>query len=227
MSKVLDIYSEYLPEAHILVCIALQLAVTEIQHVQEFTEWPQTGLEHLAVKSIPHTLKTYPWGSNFDPFHSTTSSFQDIAHFIIAHWLPMYHVKCEKEQKKNLQKIRNLKFHNTTLPMSMHEFVGANLLCSFRQDVVWSFFSDMVRPMLMKTKKNWQKCKIWNFVNLYTTLVEPIPRSMHGLLGVNLWCTFRGDVVWSFFLPYGAMLTKIKKKWQKFEISLIVLMQLW
>ncbi len=30
---------------------------------------------------------------------------------------------------------------------------------------------------------------------LYTTLVEAFPRSMHEFLGANLLCTFRGDVV--------------------------------
>ncbi len=32
-------------------------------------------------------------------------------------------------------------------------------------------------PMLMKTKENWQKSKIWNFANLYTSLVETFPSS--------------------------------------------------
>ncbi len=35
---------------------------------------------------------------------------------------------------------------------------------------------------------------------------------MHEVLGVNLLRTFRGDVVNFFFLAYGPMLTKTKKK---------------
>ncbi len=41
--------------------------------------------------------------------------------------------------------------------------------------------------------------------------------SMHDFLGVNLVRTFRGDVVLIFFIPYGPMLMKTKKK--NFKIS--------
>ncbi len=41
------------------------------------TEWPQTELEHLTVKSTLYTLNTYPRGPNFDPFLSMTSHFWD------------------------------------------------------------------------------------------------------------------------------------------------------
>ncbi len=40
--------------------------------------------------------------------------------------------------------------------------------------------------------EKWRKSK--NFTNLYTTLVETLPRSMQEFFGVNLLCTFRGDV---------------------------------
>ena len=45
---------------------------------QKCTEWPQTELEHLIVKSTLYTLNTHPWGLNCGPFCSTTSGFQDI-----------------------------------------------------------------------------------------------------------------------------------------------------
>ncbi len=64
-------------------------------------------------------------------------------------------------------------------------------------------------------EKKWQKSKLWDFANLYTkTLVEtPPPLEICMIfLWMNLTCTFRGDVVWSYFLPYGFMLTKTKKK---------------
>ncbi len=41
------------------------------------TEWPQTKLEHLTVKSTLYTLNTYPCGPNFRSFRSTTSRFRD------------------------------------------------------------------------------------------------------------------------------------------------------
>ncbi len=66
-------------------------------------------------------------------------------------------------------------------------------------------------PMLTETNKIGKNPK-FHFTILWTTLVETLPRSMHDFLAVNLKCTFRGDVVWNFFLPYGPMLTKTKKK---------------
>ncbi len=61
------------PDAHILVRFALQLAVSEIQHVQgrrksEMHRMTPTDLEHLAVKSTLDTLISYPWGPNFGLF---------------------------------------------------------------------------------------------------------------------------------------------------------------
>ena len=47
-----------------------------------------TDLEHLTVKSTLYTLNIYPWDTNFGPYHSTTSGFQGIAHFIIPYRLP-------------------------------------------------------------------------------------------------------------------------------------------
>ena len=44
---------------------------------QKCTEWPQTELGHLTIKTTLYTLHTYPWGPNFGPFHRTTSHFPD------------------------------------------------------------------------------------------------------------------------------------------------------
>ncbi len=71
--------------------------------------------------------------------------------------------------------------------------------------IIWSHVNE--------NKKKIVKIQIVKFrPYLYcTTLVETLPRSMHEFLGVNLLCTFRGDVVRLFFLPYGPMSTKKKK----------------
>ena len=45
--------------------------------IRKCTEWPQTELERVTVKSTPYTINTYPRGPNFGPFRSTTSCFQD------------------------------------------------------------------------------------------------------------------------------------------------------
>ena len=44
---------------------------------------------------------------------------------------------------------------------SMHEFKGVNLLCNFRGDVVWSFFSHVAH--VNGNEKNRKKSKIQNF----------------------------------------------------------------
>ncbi len=66
--------------------------------------------------------------------------------------------------------------------------------------------------MLMKMKNIWQKIQYLKFRNSLKILVEILPRSMHAFLEVNLFCTFRGDVVWKILLLYGSMLMKMKKK---------------
>ena len=83
-----------------------------------------------------------------------------------------------------------------------------------------TFYDSPLTPK--KEQQNCQKSKIWNFT-IYTTLVEPLPRSMHGFGGANLLCTFRQDedVVWNFFshmVPCERKWKKKKKKWQKSKI---------
>ncbi len=38
---------------------------------------------------------------------------------------------------------------------------------------------------------------------------------MHDILGVNLMCTFRWDMSFEIFLPYGSILTNTKRKKSK------------
>ncbi len=42
-------------------------------------------------------------------------------------------------------------------------------------------------------------------------MVETLHRSMHEILGSNLLFIFKGDVVWSFFLPYAPNVKENKK----------------
>ncbi len=49
----------------------------EVGKNRKYTEWPQTELEDLTVKSTLHTLFTYPWGQNFGLYRSTTSRFRE------------------------------------------------------------------------------------------------------------------------------------------------------
>ena len=51
--------------------------MNKVGEKRKCTEWPQTELEHLTVKSTLYTLNTYLWGSNFGPIRSTISLFRD------------------------------------------------------------------------------------------------------------------------------------------------------
>ena len=86
--------------------------------------------------------------------------------------------------------------------------MGANLVCTFTEDIVWSFFSHMVNK---NEKNNWHKSKIWKFAKLYTTLVETLSRSMHTF---REWTChyFQRRCRLKFFLSYDPMLTKKKTK---------------
>ncbi len=48
----------------------------------------------------------------------------------------------------------------------------------FKQDVV-SIWSHVNENAKINKYIKWQKYKIWNFANLYTTVVESLHRSMH------------------------------------------------
>ena len=71
-----------------------------------------------------------------------------------------------------MPKIQNLKFHNSLynfgrdLPRSMHEFLGTNLFCIFRQDA-FEFFSAIWSHVNENKKKNLQNLKfpqsLYNF----------------------------------------------------------------
>ncbi len=95
----------------------------------------------------------------------------------------------KKKRTKKLPKISYTTLVDT-FPRSMH----------FQTRCRLKFFLPY-GPMLTKTKKKkkkWQNSKIWNIANLYTTLVETLPRSMHDFFAVSLFCNFRGDVIWNF-----------------------------
>ncbi len=54
-------------------------------------------------------------------------------------------------------------------------------MCTFRRDV-------------NENEQNVKHPKL-KFLNSSNNLVETLPRSMHVFLGVNLLCTFKGDVI--------------------------------
>ena len=80
------------PESQISLRFALRPAVFESHAIlRQMHQMTPNDLEHYKVKGTPHICSYCPRVSNFTPFCSTTSPFQDIAHFIILiipHWLP-------------------------------------------------------------------------------------------------------------------------------------------
>ncbi len=107
-----------------------------------------------------------------------------------------------------MPQIKKLKFHDPLYnfdranPRSIHEFLGAKLLCTFRQNVVWSFFSPY-GPMLTKTKKKLSKVQI---------LIWYRP-SLEALTFWEWICyVLSEEMSFEVFPPYNNMLTKTKKK---------------
>ncbi len=79
----------------------------------------------------------------------------------------------------------------------------------------YSRLNTMLNAKHEQTTKNCQNFKFHNSLN-NCWLVETLPKSMNGFGGVNLMCTFRGDVVWNL-LAHGHMLNE-NEKIQKFRI---------
>ncbi len=83
-----------------------------------------------------YTLTTYPRGSNLSPF-ALRPYFLDIAHLL--------------KRGKRMLKLQNIKIRNSKFRHSFikncyrkHEFWGVNLMCTFKGDIVWKFYSHMV-----------------------------------------------------------------------------------
>ena len=115
-SQKYSIYTETLiSETQILVRFTLWRIVFEIQGCQDrknqkCTEWPQSDLEDLAVKSALQKATTYPRGPNFDD-----QSFSRSGTLIIPHCYRVKRPPTQKKKKKknNCKKRKNLIFHNS------------------------------------------------------------------------------------------------------------------
>ncbi len=93
--------------------------------------------------------------------------------------------------------------------------VWEKICCALSDQTSFEVFSP-IWSHVNENEKKCQKSNIWNFASLYTTLADTLSRSMHEFLGVNLLCTFRGDV-WNFFshLVHVKENKKRKKKRKK------------
>ncbi len=161
--------------------------------------------------------------SNFTLFRSTTSRFGVTGHF-------------ETRAPNNLQMTLNTtrsevqKYTTYVLLVSQSPKCWSVLLYDQRFPWCSTFYNSPLTPKLNAAKrtKKMPKIQIWKFTILFTNLVETLLRSMPEFWRANLLCTFKQDVVWSFFSPKGSMLMKTKTKFKnlKFEISSIFI-QLW
>ncbi len=135
------------PKAQIFVCFTLRPVVFKIQvHQKSEMHWMTPNwknLNNFNSRKYPVYTNTYPRSTKFGPFHSMTSSFQDITLFIIPHWLPTLNAQ---KKKKNCQKSKSWNFANLyttlverpSLKVCMN-LLECDLLCTFRGDLIWSF----------------------------------------------------------------------------------------
>ncbi len=97
------VYTKYLPLSSKFWSVLLydyEFPRYKLVKNRKGTEWPKKWTWALNSQS---TLHTYPWVPNFDPFRSTTSGFQYIAHFKFSIY---YHVK--RPKKNNNKRPRGL-----------------------------------------------------------------------------------------------------------------------
>ncbi len=98
---------------------------------QKCTEWPQTDLEHLTVKSTPYKLST-------PDTQILSILLYNQSRYHTFHNYPLTIILNCPEKNKKLPKIPNLKFHNSLNnfgrdpPQEYAWFVGVNLMCTLR-----------------------------------------------------------------------------------------------
>ena len=189
------IYVTSIHESQSSLHFALRWAIFKMQAIlrqvhQMTSNWPWTLQGQITL----YMYNNYPRVSHFTPFHSTTNRFRVTCHI-------------ETSAPNNPEwpwTLQGQRYTTYMLLVSPSQKFHSVLLYDQPFSRCRLFYNSPLTTMLNVPKKNdCQKSKIWNFTILYTTLVDTLPGSMHEFLGANLLCTFRKDVVWSFFfLPY-------------------------
>ena len=100
-----------------------------------------------------------------------------------------------------MPKVQNFKFHNAFNNFGRDTFQEYTWILGSKSGVILSeemSFETFI-PTRPHVNENEEKlAKIQNFTILWTSLAETSTTRMHDFLGVNLMCTFIGDVVWNF-----------------------------
>ena len=95
-------------KSQISLPFALWPAVFEIRPFWDCTKWPQITLNITRSKLLRICVTSIPESPKFSPLCSMTIRFQDIAHFIINHWItivvkrPKQRIKLQKKKKINM-----------------------------------------------------------------------------------------------------------------------------
>ena len=138
-----------IPECQISLCFALQPAITEIQAILRQVHW--------MTPKWPWTLQGKRYPIYVLPV-SLSHKFQSV--LVHNHPFSIYRTFYNSTlttmlngQRKNKKKCKKFKISNftillttlvETLPTGEHDFWGANLVYTFRGDVIWNFPSHMV-----------------------------------------------------------------------------------
>ena len=160
----------------------------------------------LTVKITSQTLSNYLRGPNFGLFCFTTSGFQDVAHFIISHWLP-----CKRKKSAKNPKFEISQFIIQLCSDPSYEYawiLGSKSVVYFQTrclnfSPIWSHVNE-------KKKKN-PKFEISPI--LIQVWYRPSLEVCTGFWEWWICYVLSEEMSFEVFLPYGLMLTTTKKKW--------------
>ena len=165
------------------------------------TKWPQNNLEHFKVIQSPYVLLI----STSLKFHSFSLYGQPFSSY-----RPFWD-NCTEWPPKTLNTTRSKVYHTCVTSVPESQILVRFALRPALSMISHFFYNSPLTPMLNAHKKC-QKSKIRNFTILYTTLVETFLRGMTEFWAAHLLCTFRQDVVWSFFYPIWSHVNENEKK---------------
>ena len=130
-------------EAQILVRFALRLAVSEIQGCQKLVMHRMTPNWTHNSQKYPVYSKHLPLWQNFGPFHSATSGFEYIAHFI--KFYIDYHVKRLRKEHKKMPNIQNfpnsLNNFGRDPPQDYVWYLRVNPICVLSEEMPFEMFT--------------------------------------------------------------------------------------
>ncbi len=89
---------------------------------------------------------------------------------------------------------------------------GEQIWCILSEEMSFEIFTPIWSYVNEKRKKENVKNPKFEISQFFDEQLETRHRSMHEFCGVNLLCTLRGDVVWSFFSSIWSQVNENEKK---------------